>query len=198
MKRFEIINMLIEKHGYTSYLEIGINVVAKCFNLIECENKIGVDPVIIGEIRDGKIFKETSDEFFAHNEDTFDIVFVDGMHDEAFVTRDINNALKFLNEGGTIIVHDCNPLTEKAAAKWEDHDMKGIWNGDVYKGWLNLRRRSDICMAVIDADHGCGIIQKGNQEPFSLDTEYSFKEFRANHVEWLNLISTKEFKERYV
>jgi predicted O-methyltransferase YrrM len=46
-------------------------------------------------------------KLFAKNTKKFDIVFVDGLHIEEQSTKDIHNALKVLNENGTIVVHDC-------------------------------------------------------------------------------------------
>ena len=37
----------------------------------------------------------TSDEFFKQNEDTYDVIFIDGLHTSDAVYRDINNSLKF-------------------------------------------------------------------------------------------------------
>jgi len=43
MKRNHIINSLIEKHGYKSYLEIGVRY-GLCLRTINCDYKVGVDP----------------------------------------------------------------------------------------------------------------------------------------------------------
>lgn len=42
--RTEIINHLIRKYGYKTYLEIGVGDPRKNLCLIECEKKTGVDP----------------------------------------------------------------------------------------------------------------------------------------------------------
>lgn len=54
----------------------------------------------------------TSDDFFASNTRTFDLVFIDGLYEAHQVLKYINNALRFLNPNGTILMHDCNPLSE--------------------------------------------------------------------------------------
>ena len=46
---------------------------------------------------------------FLKNHSYFDIIFLDGLHNYEQTIKDINNALKFLNEKGAIIVHDCLP-----------------------------------------------------------------------------------------
>lgn len=47
-----------------------------------------------------------SDEFFKNCQRKFDIIYVDGDHSYEQTKRDIDNAWKFLNEGGILIGHD--------------------------------------------------------------------------------------------
>ena len=71
--RWDLIKYLIDKNGYSDYLEIGCDQ-DQLFSKIEIKNKIGVDPVSGGTIR------KTSDEFFKENDKKFDIIFIDGLH----------------------------------------------------------------------------------------------------------------------
>ena len=50
--------------------------------------------------------KKTSDSFFDDNQIFFDVIFIDGLHTYYQVKKDLNNALKFLKEGGIIICDD--------------------------------------------------------------------------------------------
>ena len=52
------------------------------------------------------------------------------MHDFKQVKRDIENSLKYLNQGGVIFVHDCLPRSffEQAIPR-----SQYIWTGDVWK-----------------------------------------------------------------
>ena len=63
--RIEIIKEIIKLKNYKSYLEIGC-FSNELFDQINCENKVGVDPVSGGTIR------KTSDNFFKNNTDKFD------------------------------------------------------------------------------------------------------------------------------
>ena len=109
MNRIEIIQELINKHGYKNYLEIGVRD-GSCFNAIKCESKDGVDP----DLSSAATVKLTSDEFFKRWEAEkevpawykFDIIFIDGLHHADQVEKDIDNSLKYLNEGGIIVMHD--------------------------------------------------------------------------------------------
>src|SRR5688500_11701548 len=89
MTRTELINYIIKKQGYSTYLEIGIGT-GKNFEAIKCRLKVGVDPAI--EYKKGKLYNETSDSFFAKNNGGYDIIFIDGLHHADQVRKDIINA----------------------------------------------------------------------------------------------------------
>lgn len=193
MTRTDIINSLIEKFGYLSYLEIGIENGLN-FNAIKCKSKIGVDP-------DAKIevdYKMTSDIFFKWNNNEwnhkkYDCIFIDGLHYAKQTCRDILNSITILNKGGTIIVHDCNPHSYEAQTIPRKQD---VWNGDVWKAWVGLRKvMVDVEMFCVDTDHGTGIIRKGKQERLILKDEVTYENLMINKKEWLNLISVEQFQE---
>lgn len=120
-----LINHIIQKKGYASYLEIGVNNPANNFDLIRVQYKIGVDP-------NGRAsFTGTSDEFFEQNKMSFDIVFIDGLHHYDQVIKDFVNSYQRLNEGGLICIHDTDPKEERFTAV--PRKERGRWNGDVYK-----------------------------------------------------------------
>lgn len=197
MTRSELINALIKKNAYKSYLEIGVNTPKQPgynWNSVIIETKHGVDP----NPKTNAAFVMTSDEFFEkHISMKYDIVFVDGLHLFEQAYRDIMNSLKYLNDGGTIVVHDCNPLLEKTQVR--EH-VAGAWHGDVWKAILKLRMEErDLSIYTIDTDEGCGIIQKGHQELLVVKDKgvdpYTFAFFNKHRKEILNLISVKEFKK---
>ena len=191
--RYDIINHFIKKYGYKSYLEIGV-AGGNCFRAVDCFYKVGVDP------NNETTFVMTSDEFFEkHNEETFDIVFIDGLHMCDQVEFDIINSLRVLNPGGTIICHDMNPTTEdmQIVPPRVNH---GDWTGDCWKAWMRFRcLHEDLEMTVIDTDYGVGIIRKGKQKrvPVFLNTEnLTYNDLDANRVEWLNLMSWEQYLNR--
>lgn len=192
MNRTKIIQSLIDKVNAKSYLEIGVDNGIN-FQTINCNKKIGVDP----NTNTIATYHETSDAFFEKNNETFDIIFIDGLHHADQVYKDILNSLKVLNDGGYIVCHDMNPLEE---SHQEIPFVSGAWNGDCWKAFVQLRcERSDLQMHVVNADHGCGIISKGKQSLLKLSnvpTEYKF--FNIHRKEWLNLISVDEFRKTYL
>lgn len=191
MKRWDLIQYLIDKYNYKSYLEIGTRK-NETFSKINVKKKVGVDPF------SGGTHRMTSDAFFAINDKYFDIFFIDGLHTHQQVKKDILNSLDCLNEGGTIVCHDMNPQ-EKINQEVPQKVRK--WNGDVWRCWADLRRdRSDLNMFVIDTDHGLGVIQRGEQKliDYHTDTEWDFVEhLQKNREKILNLISVEEFYEKF-
>jgi len=196
MTRTEIINGLIARYDYKSYLEIGVNTPAQPgYNWVgvTAEIKHGVDPNV------DTTYKMTSDDFFEkHVTQKYDIVFVDGLHIFEQAYRDIVNSLANLNENGIIVVHDCNPVTEITQRRVRASDA---WHGDVWKAIVKLRiENPDLDICTVNTDEGCGIIKKGKQQLLVVDentdvNDYSFLE--KNRKDALNLISVSEFKQKY-
>jgi hypothetical protein len=174
----------LARYGYTRYLEIGCNDDC-CFNEIAAAHKVGVDPERGGTLR------MTSDEFFSSNRDSFDLVFIDGLHTAGQVRKDIRNALKILAPNGTIAVHDCCPRFE---IRQRVPKLTGVWNGDVWKAFLEVRRDRSIDSVVGDFDHGCGVIRaRANSQPLEvLPAEPSWGEFVEHRVEWLRLMAHED------
>ena len=224
MLRYDIINWLIKKYDYEWYLEIGM-ADGDCFKQVNCKYKVGVDPELPYD--DAPSFqrptdilvKSTSDLFFRDRptDYPYDIIFIDGLHLAEQVERDIHNSLKHLAEGGTIVVHDCNPPTADHAAREprvfkrrEDGTEYPLWNGDVWKAWVMTRiLHSELIMCVVDADWGCGIIKrwpKGISSPRHPWERFSEEQTRAkltyqlmadDRVAILGLVSMKGFREMH-
>jgi hypothetical protein len=95
INRTSIINHLIKKYNVKNYLEIGIRDGAN-FNQIKLKNKYGVDPEPSSDCKGESIFLMTSDEYFDYIKESkikFDLIFIDGLHLEEQVTKDIQNSL---------------------------------------------------------------------------------------------------------
>jgi len=194
MFRYEIIQSLIDKNGFNSYAEIGVEA-CNCYNRIQIKEKCGCDTIHTGE----NVSVCTSDNFFLRiGEKKFDIVFIDGLHEKDTVLRDIENSLKHLNENGIIVVHDCIPVLEV-----EQHvPFNGIscWYGDVWKAFALLRiKRNDLKMHVIDTDCGCGIISRGSQELYpATEDQLNWNLFQQKKNELMNVITVEEFRKLYL
>ena len=186
--RTDIINYLIKYYNYSSYLEIGVGNKNRNFNKIRCKNKKGIDP-------NGKAdIKLTSDIFFADCsiEEKYDIIFIDGLHIEEQVDKDISNSFLHLNDKGMIVLHDCNPVSELLQ---EEKRKSKDWCGTVWKSFAKLRMtRKDLFMFVVNIDYGVGVIKKGEQQIFVSDKGFllDYKFLDSNRSKLLNIISPEK------
>jgi SAM-dependent methyltransferase len=154
-KRYDVINYFAHRRRARSYLEIGARN-GRTLQRVRVARRVGVDPDPQVTLPGVTIHAQTSDAFFAANRDSFDVVFVDGLHHADQVLRDILNGLACLTPGGAVLLHDCNPLTEQAAAR--ERTVKA-WNGDVWKAVAFFRRRHpEVFCRVLDLDQGIGVI----------------------------------------
>jgi hypothetical protein len=187
--RYEIIQETINRKNYKSYLEIGCDQ-DELFSKITIDKKIGVDPASGGTVRD------TSDNFFKKNNEKFDIIFIDGLHEYDQVKKDINNSLIFLNDNGVIFLHDCMPMRFIYQAVPR---ATGLWNGDVWKNIVESRTKSEIDTYVVHADHGIGmILKKTNKKMLNLSInnfkKLKFKDYFYNYKEYLNVVYREDLK----
>jgi len=194
MTRIEVLNAIIKKKNVKNYLEIGVNRGKCLFKIKGPERRFAVDPffnfnlwkkvkacVLNTDNFKNTYFEVTSDAFFANNttlleKHTLDLAFIDGLHTYKQSLRDTINTLEFLDQGGIIVLHDCNPLDALAAypansiddarKDLANHkDWKNIWNGDVWKTIVDIRKNHpELSAFVLNTDHGLGFVYKRKQE----------------------------------
>jgi len=217
MNRWDIINHFIEKNNYKTYLEIGYYK-GWSFDQIKCDKKRAVDPnplksqfqidakygsdTILANEK-GIVTKFTSDDFFQDgrlSKTSWDIIFIDGLHEAFQVEKDIQNSLKHLSPGGTIILHDCNPPTYEHTTTGVD----GCWTGDTYKAFCKFRLQyPEYESFTVDTDWGCGVISTPPGESDEVDMKeddvsilLGWEHFDKHRKELLNLISVEEFLKK--
>lgn len=186
MKKAQLLNLLILKYGYKSYLEIGTQYTHKNFDLIMCEDKVGVDPFPLSPTT----HQVTSDEYFSKiaNGRKFDLIFVDGLHHSEQVVKDIVNSISHLNDNGRIVIHDCLPTTYEMQVR---NDHGGEWTGDVWKAIVLLRTfRDDLFFTTYDMDYGCCVIKRAKSKlyiphsPSYMDWNY----FDQHRKDMMNIV----------
>ena len=210
MIRTDVINYLIEQHNLNTYLEIGLDNPDANFNKVKCQFKHSVDPFYEADhiknydltpekfekAMEKLTFRTTSDDFFMNTSMKYDIIFIDGLHTERQAGKDIINALKHLNSGGYVVVHDCLPETEEAQIVPR---KQAVWNGDVWKCIPELKKQF-VDYVVVDCDCGCGVI------PYTPDhwtlhyiekSPYTWNDFVEKRNELMNVVSEEEFKCRF-
>ena len=181
--RLFIVQDIIKKKNYKSYLEIGC-FDDELFNHIKCEQKVGVDPVSGGTVR------KSSDQFFETNKDKFDCIFIDGLHEYHQVKKDIINSLKYLNDDGIILLHDCLPNNFYAQATPR---CQYEWNGDVWKAIVEFRNNKDVDVYTCNADYGIGVIFNRPNNNLLNQTicdykNFKFEEYYNNYNKLMNII----------
>ena len=192
LTRSLIVNNIIDRKKYETYLEIGCdkNIL---FNSVKIKKKIGIDPVSGGNIR------MSSDNFFKNNQDKFDLIFIDGLHQYEQVKRDVYNSLKFLNDNGVILLHDCMPSSFMRQAPKRSSN---IWNGDVWKNIVEFRNLDQIDTYTIYADYGIGLILKRkNRNKLLLKIEsfdkLKFQDYYKNYKLFLNIVHFKDLNQLF-
>ena len=181
MTRIEFNQWLIDHFSFESYLEIGC-FGDDSFRPVRCARKVGVDPA------SGGTHRMTSDEFFAGNTERFDLVFIDGNHDQDFVSRDIANALRALTPRGIITLHDCWPPN----AGYESLNMCGT-------GWRALawqRQAPHTDVGVGDFDFGVGVVvQRSNTDPVVLSKPLSELRYADMTPKLMRLLGEEDLKK---
>jgi len=168
------ITRVIKLKNNCKYLEIGCDKNQTYDSIaLNSKDKTGVDPAAGGNTR------TTSDKFFEGNNNKFDVIFIDGLHEYFQCQKDIINSLSCLNPGGFILIHDMIPLD------WRSEfvpRMQDTWNGDVWKTAYELSKSNNLEFSIVEADNGVGIIKNvlSNYEYSNLSNEikdFKFKEF---------------------
>tara|TARA_B100001175_G_scaffold203398_1_gene172657 strand:- start:6809 stop:7486 length:678 start_codon:yes stop_codon:yes gene_type:complete len=183
-KRFELINKIITKKNYKTYLEIGCDE-NQNFDRINIQEKVGIDPKKGGNIR------ISSDSYFKTCKKKFDCIFIDGLHTYEQSKKDVYNSIGVLNENGIIFLHDCLPKSyfHQAVPR-----SRNTWNGDVWKVIVEFRTKENFDTFTCFIDEGVGIIRKKKnknilKKKIKNFKKISFKEYYYNYKELMNIVS---------
>ncbi|MEX8547366.1 MAG: class I SAM-dependent methyltransferase [Mucilaginibacter sp.] len=231
LKRYHMIQACIDviaKRKKVNYFEVGVQT-GFCFFKIKADHKVAIDPHFLIKTTkkikaylrnpsnfNNQFFELTSDDFFIQQKEYIkkiggiDVIFIDGLHLYEQVATDINNALQYLNEGGVILIHDCNPLSEAAAiraysseeaAQANHPEWANQWNGDVWKAIVKFRsERKDLEIKVFNCDHGIGMVRPGKPEN-ALDYSKEqvenlvYQDLKTKREQLLNLKSPETFPD---
>lgn len=91
----------------------------------------------------------------------YDVVFCDPHHSYRDSLNDLRSAWMLLAPGGTLVVHDCNPLTEEQASPIL---LDAIWCGRTFEAFIDFVGESDLSFFTVDADYGIGVIRKNGPD----------------------------------
>jgi hypothetical protein len=151
-----------------TYVEVGVSTGRSITLALPGTITIGIDPapeVKFPVRRRTRIFRQTSDEFFAQHDLVrlfggmpLDLAFIDGMHHFEYALRDFMNLERSSNSASTILIHDCLPIDETTADRGRSTN---VWSGDIWRLILLLREwRPDLRVSVIDSGPtGLGLVR---------------------------------------
>ena len=150
--RTDLLKLIVDLKQPKRYLEIGIQQGIN-FDAINVPYKIGVEP-FPRRVQEG-VLTMYSDQFFKEDNkeyDSFDLVFIDGLHTYDQTRKDLYNALDRLNENGIIVMHDALP-----------HNLEYTsmdWCGTSYQAIMEAAQDPQLIVKTWDQDHGCAVIIK--------------------------------------
>lgn len=201
LMRWDVVNFMLGKRG--RFLEIGVSA-GTMGRQIKADELWGVDPAPVqGSAKFyTKLIETTSDLFFANlsSEEKFDVIFIDGLHHAEQVYRDVLNSVRHLRTGGVVVMHDCNPQSEKAqrVPQCQSH-----WNGDCWKAIAELRsRHPELTTCVVDHDEGLGVVMPTQNKGRSIDLpdsafDLTYETLEARRSELLGIMSWNEAMQLY-
>ena len=185
------INAIIDKRMIKNakYLEIGV-AHGYTFEAVRMDLKTGVDPFpksrVKGKCHDITIKPKTSDEFFANNEEFFDIIFIDGMHTFKQSYCDLVNAVKVLAPKGVILVDDVLPGDKYSALpdiqmcnseRLKMGEELETWSGDVFKSIIMLRELHPAIQVstIISPNHPQSLVWLNSESSAEFDLTIDLK-----------------------
>jgi len=200
MTRTDILNMLIRKHGYESYLELGLGPLSN-FKQVKAKYRQGVDKNWYEFYEENdRFWYGPTDEFFENVErltvNKFDLIFIDADHRHAGSCRDIFRSFSLLKDGGTIVLHDVLPKTPREALPKKERNSNP-WCGEVWRSWVEFRRFKGVVSYAVNTDHGCGVLQRGeNPCPFIGESPKTAFDYIGAYGpdSYHNIVSPKDFK----
>jgi hypothetical protein len=153
-----------------TYLEIGVESGATLAFATGCEIAVGVDPEPLSSVAllppPLQVFRETSDAFFATRaraaifaQRNLDLVFIDGLHLFEQTLRDFIHVEAWSSPNTVVLLHDCLPVCEAAAARQR---ISKFWVGDTWKVLeILIAQRPDLRIAVIPAPPSGLVVVRG-------------------------------------
>jgi hypothetical protein len=216
LRKYEIINALITKYKYKSYLEICTPTTGRRFRRV-CREKLETCHLLVyrnpeSSDDDGMITFQSRDEAIEHliaPGSQYDLVFADSWHTYACTARDIALAFSLVKPGGILVVHDCAPQHKERSSPEFRPDG---WTGVSYCAYVDfLLANPGLAYYTVDTDFGCGVVRKDSRAPgwtpqYALTSTAAeqwrrersrnanmFDVFEKYKRELLNLISVEEF-----
>ncbi len=203
-----IINHLIARGGFTSYLEYNKFDGASYFDDIRCANKtLAYLPehsyldgpnlrrlLKCAERADIEQILPLETLLARYAGQQFDLIFFDPVHVRPDVDLALQTLPRLLKPGGILVVHDCNPAHVELTSLQR---RPGAWVGETYKAFALFRHFNRGQCVTVDEDFGVGIIHNDRLKlDYAIDFDLDFVDFERDRSEYVGLIDHAHFLAR--
>ena len=153
----------------------------------ETDLRIGKDvDLLLSENKFDGVIHSTTDDYFLNNNDKFDLIYIDALHEKNQVYKDFKNSFNSLNDSGIIIFHDINPISIGQT------DFTS--SGDIFELWIEISKKYKVYVFNgLDGDT-VGIFLK-NKNPKFIDVEikkHTYEFFSENREDFISYINYEE------
>lgn len=175
--RPKVVRKLLSLYEAPRYLEVGVCRGAT-FDKVHAPRKVAVDPEFRFDHEQAErdhpgteYYQVTSDDYFGRviaEDETFDVIFLDGLHTFEQTLRDFNNALLHLQPHGVILIDDVSPPTYPASLPDRDNFYRvrewlgstgNAWMGDVFKLVYFIETfHQGLSFRTISNNHGQAVV----------------------------------------
>ena len=159
-EHIDLIEAIFIACGYQSYLELGVWNGVNLARMAKHAQRVGGVDVVDSRLdKSTTFFLGTTNDFFEYYDGviSFDMIFIDANHNYDHVKIDLDQSLKILTPGGTIILHDTDPASAKLLGEG--------YCSDSYKILEDLRSNDRVDFVTLPMNEaGLTIVKLRNSE----------------------------------
>ena len=218
-ERYERLNALAQINSASTYLEIGV-FQGETLKKVNVPLKIAVDPKFMFDYQSitnpsSRFYQLTSDIFFdqkAGEYESFDLIYLDGLHSFEQTYRDFLNSIKFSNEKTIWLIDDTCPVSWLSSLR--NHKLVKIiygllnaknrtWMGDVFKTIFAIHDQHLEMNYATFTGHGQTAIWFEERESLvKVDglikpiDKLSYSDFEQHKEVYMNMASSEEIIKR--
>lgn len=167
LKKFNVVNALIRRHGYRNYLEICTPLTGMTFHRVDkthlhrCHRLMYRCPPDFSD-GNGITFRTKNEkiEGLLSPQASYDIMFIDSWHTYECSMRDLREGFSKLSPGGALVIHDCFPADREQTSVAPPVSW-GRWSGLTYCAFLDfIFSEPGLTAYIVETDRGCGVIKR--------------------------------------
>jgi len=166
VKKFNVVNALIRRHGYRNYLEICTPLTGMTFHRVDKTHLHRSHRLMYRcppDFSDGNgiTFRSNSEKTEGLSpQASYDIMFIDSWHTYECSMRDLREGFSKLSPGGALVMHDCFPANREQTSVAPPVPW-GRWNGLTYCAYFDfILSEPGLTAYMVETDCGCAVIKK--------------------------------------